>query len=176
MNRRVVITGQGAITPIGNTVEEYWQGLINGRSGVGPITLFDCSRHYVKVAAEVKGFEPAKYMDIKRVDRNSRCAHFAIAAARMAIESARLDISKEQTEQIGVTVATAGMTSLLPDYAETLRNKPTRIDPLLAIKIAPSMVAAQIGLEFGLKGPNMSLNSACSSGNDALGTGMSRIC
>jgi len=68
------------------------------------------------------------------------------------------------------------MTSLLPDYAETLRNKPTRIDPLLAIKIAPSMVAAQIGLEFGLKGPNMSLNSACSSGNDALGTGMSRIC
>lgn len=176
MNQRVVITGLGAITPLGNTVHEYWQGLIGGKSGVGPITLFDCTKYYVKVAAEVKGFDPSEYMPVKRVDRTSRCTHFAIAAARMAVEQARLDMSRVNPETVGVTIATSGMTSLLPDYAEILRTRPMRIDPLLANKIAPSMVAAQVGLEFGAKGPNVSLNSACSSGNDALGTAMSRIC
>ena len=175
MSQRVVITGMGAITPLGNTVEEFWKGLIEGRSGVGPITLFDCTKFHVKVAAEVKDFDPAAYMPIKRADRNSRCAHFAIAAARMAVDSARLDMSGEDPEMVGVTIATSGGTSILPDYAEVLRTRPMRIDPLLANKIAPSMVAAQVGLELGAKGPNLSLNSACSSGNDALGTGMARI-
>lgn len=175
MQRRVVITGLGAVTPIGNTVEEYWQGLINGKSGIGPITLFDCTKYHVKIAAEVKGFDPVRYMHIKRADRNSRCTQFAIAAAKMALESANLDISKVNPEMVGVTIATSGMTTLLVDYAEVLNTRPMRVDPLLTNKIAPSMVAAQVGLEFGAKGPNTSLNSACSSGNDALGTAMSRI-
>lgn len=175
-DRRVVITGLGAITPLGNTVKDYWQGLIEGKSGIGPITLFDCAKYYVKVAAEVKGFDPIEYMPAKRADRNSRCTQFAIAATRMALESAGLEMARENPEMVGVTIATSGATSVLPHYAEILHSRPMRIDPLLANKIAPSMVPAQVGLEFGAKGPNLSLNSACSSGNDALGTAMSRIC
>ncbi len=175
-NKRVVITGLGAITPLGNTVREYWQGLIEGKSGIGPITLFDCTNYYVKVAAEVKEFDATRYMPPKRADRNSRCTQFAIAATRMALESAGLEMARENSEMVGVTIATSGATNILPYYAEILRSRPMRIDPLLANKIAPSMVPAQVGLEFGAKGPNLSLNSACSSGNDALGTGMSRIC
>ncbi len=175
-NRRVVITGLGAITPLGLTVEDYWQGLINGRSGIGPITLFDASLYPVKVAAEVKGFEPTNYMHIKRVDRTARCTHFAIAAAKMAIESAQLDMSQEKPERVGVGIATTGMIALLTEQGEILKKRgPMRTDPLLISKIAASMVPAQVGLEIGAKGPNSSLNSACASGSDALGTALNHL-
>jgi len=175
-NRRVVITGLGAITPLGLTVEDYWQGLINGRSGIGPITLFDASLYPVKVAAEVKGFEPTNYMHIKRVDRTARCTHFAIAAAKMAIESAQLDMSQEKPERVGVGIATTGMIALLTEQGEILKKRgPMRTDPLLISKIAASMVPAQVGLEIGAKGPNSSLNSACASGSDALGAALHHL-
>lgn len=173
---RVVITGLGVITPLGLTVDDYWQGLVNGKSGIDLITLFDTSNYPVKVAAEVKGFEPTNYMDIKRVDRTARCTQFALAAARMAIESARLDMSQEKRERVGVIIATSGAIHLLADLGEILNKKgPMRVDPLLISKVAPSMVPAQVGLEFGLKGPNSSLNSACGSGSDALGTALNLL-
>ena len=175
-NRRVVITGLGAITPLGLTVKEYWEGLVNGRSGIGLITLFDASSYPVKVAAEVKDFEPTNYMHIKRADRTARCTHFAIAAARMAVESARLDMSREKAERVGVEIATSGMITLLAEQGEILKKRgPMRIDPLLISKIAASMVPAQVGLEIGAKGPNSSLNSACASGSDALGTALNHL-
>ena len=175
-NRRVVITGLGAIMPLGLTVKDYWEGLINGRSGIGLITLFDASSYPVKVAAEVKDFEPTNYMHIKRVDRTARCTHFAIAAARMAVESARLDMSREKPERVGVEIATSGMITLLAEQGEILKKcGPMRIDPLLISKITPSMVPAQVGLEIGAKGPNSSLNSACASGSDALGTALNHL-
>ncbi|MFH1383223.1 MAG: beta-ketoacyl-ACP synthase II [Chloroflexota bacterium] len=173
---RVVITGLGAITPLGLTVDEYWQGLVNGKSGIGPITLFDTTNYPAKVAAEVKGFEPTDYMDIKRVDRTARCTQFAIAAARMAIASAQLDMTREKRERVGVIIATTGAIYLLVEQGETISKRgPMRIDPLLISKVAPSMVPAQVGLEFGLKGPNSSLNSACGSGSDALGTALNLL-
>jgi 3-oxoacyl-[acyl-carrier-protein] synthase II len=173
---RIVITGLGAITPLGLTAEEYWQGLVNGQSGFGPITLFDASAYPVNVAAEVKNFNPEKYMPIKRVDRTSRCIQFAIAASNMAIESARLDMIQEKREKVGVIIATSGMMSIIADEGEVLRKKgPMRIDPLSITKTAPSMVAAQVGLEIGAKGPNTSLNSACASGSDALGTALNHL-
>lgn len=175
-DRRVVITGLGAITPLGLTVEDHWQGLINGRNGVGPITSFDASSYPVKVAAEVKGFEPTDYMHIKRADRTSRCIQFAIAAAKMALESARLDMSQERAERVGVVIASSGAITLLADQGDILRKRgPMRIDPLLISKIAASMVPAQVGLEIGAKGPNSSLNSACASGSDALGTALNYL-
>ena len=171
LNRRVVITGLGAITPLGLTVEDYWDGLTRGRSGIGLITSFDTSSYPVKVGAEVNGFEPTNYMHIKRADRTARCTQFAIAAARMALESARLDMSQEKPERVGVEIATSGMLTLLVEQGEILKKRgPMRIDPLLISKIASSMVPAQVGLEIGAKGPNSSLNSACASGSDALGT------
>lgn len=172
---RVVITGLGAITPLGLTVDDYWQGLINGKSGVGYITLFDASLFSVKIAAEVKSFEPANYMDLKRVDRTARCAHFAIAAARMALQSAKLDMSIEKPERVGVVIATSGMIGEIVNHADTITNKPTKVDPLIINRIAPSMVPCQVGLEFGAKGPNTSINSACASGSDALGTALNHL-
>jgi 3-oxoacyl-[acyl-carrier-protein] synthase II len=173
---RVVITGMGAITPLGLTVDQYWQGLVNGQSAIGPITRFDTSRYPVKVAAEVKGFEPTDYMDIKRADRTSLCTQYAVAATRMALAAARLDKAQEKLERAGVVIATSGAVDLLLDQGEVLKNRgPMRIDPLLISKVAPSMVSAIVGLEFGLKGPNSSLNSACASGNDALGTSLNLL-
>ncbi len=173
---RIVITGMGAITPLGLSVDEYWQGLINGRSGIGPISLFDASAYPVKVAAEVKGFDPEQYMPLKRVDRSSRCIQFAIAAARMATEAARLDMSREQPEKVGVIIASNGMISLITDESEVLRQRgPMRVDPLGITKWSPSMVTAQVGLEIGARGPNTSLNSACASGNDALGIALDHL-
>jgi len=166
----------GAITPLGLSVDEYWQGLISGRSGFGPITLFDASAYPVSVAAEVKNFDPEKYMPLKRVDRTSRCIQFAIAATNMALASARLDMSREKPEKVGVIIATSGMMSIIADEGEVLRKKgPMRIDPLSITKTAPSMVTAQVGLEIGAKGPNTSLNSACASGSDALGIALNHL-
>jgi 3-oxoacyl-[acyl-carrier-protein] synthase II len=169
----VVITGLGAISPLGLSVEEYWQGLAAGKSGVGPITHFDTSAYPVKVAAEVKGFEPTNYMHIKRADRTGRCTQFAIAATRMAMESAGLDMSREKPEKVGVVIASSGMISIVADYGIVIRDKgPMKIDPLFINKIAQSMVPAQVGLEIGAKGINTSVNSACASGSDAVGTAM----
>lgn len=175
-DRSIVITGLGAITPLGLTVEDYWHGLINGKSGIGPITLFDASSYPSRLAAEVKNFEPTDYMPIKRVDRTARCTHFAIAAAKMAMESAQLDMSREKPEEVGVVIATTGMIWIIAEQGEILKRKgPARIDPLFISKTPPSMVTAQVGLEIGAKGPNTSLNSACASGSDALGTALNRL-
>ncbi|MFC1941915.1 beta-ketoacyl-ACP synthase II [Chloroflexota bacterium] len=175
-DRRVVITGLGAITPIGLTVEESWQGFIEGKSGVGLITQFDASAFPVKLAAEVKGFEPENYMHIKRVDRTARCTHFAIAATKMALESAGLDMSKEIPERVGVVLASSGMVSLVDEQGEIIRRRgPMRMDPLFISKMSPHMVPAQVGLEIGAKGPNTSINSACASGSDSIGTAFNLI-
>ena len=118
MTRRVVITGLGAVTPIGLTADDFWDNLVAGKSGIDLITLFDASNFPVKVAGEVKGFEPTDYMHIKRADRTGRCTHFGIAATKMALESARLDMAKEQPERVGVVLATSGMINLIDDEGE----------------------------------------------------------
>lgn len=176
MTRRVVITGLGAITPLGLTVKDYWDGLVAGKSGIGLITSFDASSFPAKVAAEVKGFEPTNYMHIKRADRTARCTHFGIAAAKMALESAKLDMSKESPERVGVVIATSGMVTLIDEQGEIMRKRgPMRIDPLFISKMSPHMVPVQIGLEIGAKGPNSSVNSACASGSDSIGTALNFI-
>jgi 3-oxoacyl-[acyl-carrier-protein] synthase II len=172
----VVITGLGAITPIGLNTEEFWQGLAEGRNGIFPITAFDTARYAVKLAGEVKGFKPEDYMPLKRMDRTSRPIHFALAAAKMAVGSSRLELDREKKERIGVVIATTGMPSYLIDQADILINRgPNRIDPLLANKIGANMVGVQVGLEFGFRGPNTTLNSACASGSDSIGTAMNFI-
>lgn len=174
--RRVVITGLGAITPIGLTTEEYWQGLVEGRSGIGPITRFDASSYPVKVAAEVKGFEPTDYMHIKRVDRTALCTHYAIAATKMALEAAGLDMARERSERVGVVIATSGMITLAADEGEVLKKRgPMRIDPLFISKVSGHMVPVQVGLEIGARGPNSSIASACASGSDSIGVALNHI-
>jgi 3-oxoacyl-[acyl-carrier-protein] synthase II len=167
---RVVVTGLGAVTPVGIGVEEYWRGLISGKNGIGPITLFDASAFPVKVAGEVKGFEPTRYLDKKRAFRAGRCAQFAMAAAFEAVANAKLDMKSENAGRVGVVMGTAGMPELLAEQLEVVRTRgPMRIDPLIVSRYRASMVPAHIGLEIGAKGVNTSVNSACNSGNDALG-------
>jgi 3-oxoacyl-[acyl-carrier-protein] synthase II len=165
----------GVVSPLGLTVEEHWNGLTNGKNGIGPVTVMDVSKFPVFVAGEVRNFEPLDYMDIKRVDRTGRCSQYAIAAAKMALESAGIDMSKMNPERVGTVVATSGMTSLLIDQKEKLMTKPRRLDPLLINKVGPSLVAAQVGLVLGAKGLNTTINSACASGSDALGTALMHL-
>lgn len=172
----IVITGMGCITPLGLTVEDHWQRLVDGKCAIGPITRFDTEKYPVKVAAEVKGFDPENYMDIKRVDRTSLCTQYCIAATGMALNDARIDIGNIKPERIGTVIATSGSMDMLIDEGEVLnRRGPMRINPLLISKISPSMVSAITALEFSLRGPNSSLNSACASGNDAIGTAMNLL-
>jgi 3-oxoacyl-[acyl-carrier-protein] synthase II len=173
--KKVVITGMGAVTPIGIGLDEFWQGLVQGRCGIGPVTAFDASQYPVKLAAEVKGFDPGKYMDLKRADRAGRPSHMAIAASKMAIQSAGLEMSREAPERVGVIIATTGAPSLLGDHGDVLKRGPNRIDPLLVSKIGPNMVAVQVGMEIRARGPNSTLNSACASGSDSLGTALNHI-
>ncbi len=172
--RRVVITGVGAVTPLGLTAQKYWEGLKSGTSAVGKITKFDTTNHRVKVAAEVRDFQPQSYMDDKRIDRTSLCTQYAIAAARMAVEDAGLNGYREP-QDLGVIIATSGSMDLLVQIGDTVIDRPSRLDPLLISKVSPSMVAAIVGLELGFKGPNSTLNSACASGSDALGTALNML-
>jgi 3-oxoacyl-[acyl-carrier-protein] synthase II len=175
MNRKVVVTGLGAVTPIGNNSAEYWEGLVTGRSGAGPITLFDSAAFPVKIAAEVKNFDPAAYMPLKRMDRTGRCGHFAIAAAKMALESAEMNLSAINRQRMGVVIATTGMAYLNAEYGEVIKNRPMRLDPLFVTRSGQCMVPSQVGLEIGAKGINTSINSACASGSDALGAALSYL-
>lgn len=174
--RRVVITGLGAITPLGLTIDEFWRGLVSGRSGIGPITRFDTTNFPIKIAAEVNGFEPTNYMEPKLADRTARFTQFAIAASRMAVESARLDFSQEHRERIGVTIASCVDIENIARELEVLKNRgPKRVSPLLISLIGPHMAAAYVGLLFGAKGPNSSVNTACASGAEALATACDHI-
>jgi 3-oxoacyl-[acyl-carrier-protein] synthase II len=169
--RRVVVTGMGVICPLGLNIDEFWAGLVAGKSGVNYITHFDASNYPVKVAAEVNGFDPTKYMDIKTVERTRRPVHFVIPAVKEAIESAKLDMTKEQAERVGVVTSYMLECEFIASGWETLQKRgPRRIDPLFFTKAAPSIVSLHVALSLKAKGPNTSVNSLCASGADAIGT------
>jgi 3-oxoacyl-[acyl-carrier-protein] synthase II len=173
---RIVITGMGAITPLGLNVEDSWEGLISGRSGVDYISHFDASKYLVKVAAEVRGFNPYTFMEPKLVDRTALSTQFAIAAAKMAIDSAQLNMSQEQAERVGVITATTVPIDIVTSEVEILnRRGPTRIDPLFIAKAGPHMAAVHIGLLLKARGPNYEVNGACAGGNVALGSTINHI-
>ena len=173
---RVVVTGMGTVNPIGLNVEEFWQGLVAGKSGIGPITRFDTSKFHVKIDAEVKDFDPTKYMDLKAVDRNSRAVQLGIAAAREVVESAKLDMTQEHPERVGVSVGCMVESSYIVKQSELIdRRGPRRADPLFIAKSGPSAASMQIGMFLGAKGPNSSANSLCATGADTIGTAMNFI-
>lgn len=174
--RRVVITGMGAITPLGSTTDKFWAGLTAGKSGIGHITQFDATNFPVKVSAEVVDFEPTKYMEPKMVDRTARFTQFAIAATKMAVEAAKMDLSSDSPERVGVSVATTIDIRGIVSEQEVLKSRgPKRISPLFVTRVGPHMASVQIGLLLGAKGPNSSVNSACASGSDALATAYDQI-
>jgi 3-oxoacyl-[acyl-carrier-protein] synthase II len=168
--RRVVITGIGAVTPIGNDAESFWRALLAGTSGIGPITLFDASRHPVRVAGEIKGFDPAEVMDHRTARRSGRFAQIALKAAREALVSAKIELDRQTATEMGVIMASTGGVFEMGRQETIIDERgPNRVDPLLIPKLGPHMSAGRVGRELGLRGPNSSVNSACASATDALG-------
>jgi 3-oxoacyl-[acyl-carrier-protein] synthase II len=169
--RRVVITGMGAITPLGKTVDEFWQGCVEGRSGIDWITFVDSANYSVKVDGEVKGFEPQDYMDRKESRRMARFSQLSVAAARMALEDSGLRLEKEDPERIGVLLG-SGIGGY-PETDETMRTiverGGNRIDPFYMAKHLPNMAAAQIAMQFQLKGYNNTVSTACAAATQAMG-------
>jgi 3-oxoacyl-[acyl-carrier-protein] synthase II len=168
--RRAVVTGIGAITPIGNDVDSFWSNLVGGVSGVARIAAFDPSDLDVQIAAEVKGFEPKDWMDFKQARRMSRFAQLAVAAARQAVDDGRLEIGDHNRDDVAVVINTGG--GGLGDVASgevTLMTKgPDRVSPFMVPMMSPSMAAAQVSIQNGIRGPVITSVAACASGVQAF--------
>src|SRR5215216_7543731 len=169
---RVVITGMGTVNPLGLTVEESWRNVINGVSGVGPITLFDPSELNVHFAAEVKGFQPDRYMDAKEARRRDRFEQLGTAAANDAVTSSGLEITEANASRIGVLVSSAigGIKSLQDAVITNYTEGPRRVSPFLIPMLMPNGAAGMIAIDLQIKGPCFSVASACASGSDGIGT------
>ncbi|MEW6581721.1 MAG: beta-ketoacyl-ACP synthase II [Actinomycetota bacterium] len=168
--RRVVVTGLGLITPLGTGPEEVWASAVAGRSGAGPITLFDASEHDTSFACEVKGFDPLAYMDRKSARRMDRFAQLGVAAARLALENAGVAPDGE-ADRIGVLVGSGvgGLGTFQEQAAIYAERGPSRVSPLFIPMMIANMASAQISMELGLKGPLSCATTACASGNHAIG-------
>lgn len=171
MSRRVVITGTGALTPLGLNVKESWENAKNGVSGVGPITLFDASSYLVHIAAEVKGFDPGQFMDPKEARRRDRYEQFATAAAREALTESGLTITEENADRVGVFVGSGagGLITLQDEVTVLNTNGPRRVDPFTIPKLMANGAAGLIAIDTGAHGPAMAVLSACASGADSIG-------
>jgi len=173
---RIVVTGVGAVTAIGLNTSDFWSALVAGKPGVAPITRFDASAYPSKLAAEIKGFDPLKYMDIKLAERTGTYTQWAIASTVMAMEMAGLDMQKEKSERVGTVVAATGDVHKIGDETDVLKARgPRRIDPLFMNRISAHMAPVQVGKFIGARGPNSSINSACASGSDAIGQAFNHI-
>ena len=168
---KIVITGMGTVNPLGLNVADTWENIINGVSGVAPITRFDASQWRTQIACEVKNFDPKKYMSAKDARRRDRFEHFATAAAQEALHSSGLEITEENTGRVGVLVSSAlgGLKSLQDSILRLEKEGPKRISPFLIPMLMPNGAAGLIGIDHGIKGPAMSVASACASGIDGIG-------
>jgi 3-oxoacyl-[acyl-carrier-protein] synthase II len=171
MKRRVVVTGMGAITPIGLSVPEFWNSLLEGISGVDRITKFDVTGYDTQIAAEVKGFDPNNYMDKKEARRMDPFTHFGIAAAGEAVKDSSLNFEKEDKERIGVVVGSGigGIATLEDQHSTLLQKGPSRVSPFFIPMMISDIVPGRISMIYNLKGPNYTVVSACASASNAIG-------
>ena len=174
---RVVITGMGTVSPLGLDMASTWEGLINGRSGIDHVTLFDASSLNTNIGGEVKGFQPTDYINRKDIRRMDRFSQLAIAASREAMEQSRINLNSNGPEDIGIIIGSGigGLTTLFQQMQKLIENGPDRVSPFLAPMMIADMAAAQVSIAMGLKGPNFCTSSACSSGSDAIGTAFELI-
>ena len=171
MKRRVVITGLGAVTPIGNTVEEFWDGIKNNKVGIGEITKFDTSEYKVKLAGEVKGFVAKERLDFKSAKRMEPFSQYAVAAAKEAFEDAGLDMANEDPFRVGTIVGSGiGSIQVVEREYTTIQTKgPSRVHPLMVPLMISNMAAGNVAIQLGLKGKCTSLTTACATGTHAIG-------
>lgn len=171
MKTRVVVTGMGAITPIGNDVESFWQGLKDKTVGIGPITYFDTTDYKCKLAAEVKGFDPKQYMDAKAARRMETFSQFAVAASKEALEQSGIDMEKEDPYRVGVCVGSGigSLQAMEKDVKKLNEKGPSRVNPLLVPLMISNMAAGNVAIQFGLKGKCFNVVTACATGTHSIG-------
>jgi 3-oxoacyl-[acyl-carrier-protein] synthase II len=169
--KRVVITGVGVIASNGIGVNNFWDSLIHGKSGVREITYFDASSHSSKIAGEVHGFDPLDYMDAKSARRMDKFSQFAVACSRMALDDSKLKISDNNSERIGISLgsAIAGIPSAELQHSIFMEKGLKRVDPLIALKIFAGGATSQVSIEFGIRGHSSTIGGACAAGVDDIG-------
>lgn len=169
--KRVVVTGLGAITPIGNTLTDYWQGLLSGANGIGPITRFDASEQACRFGGEVKDFDPHAYLDRKEAKRMDRFCHFAVSASQQAVTHAQLVINELNADEIGILIGTGiGGLKVLEDQQTILLDKgPNRCSPFMIPMMIANMASGLTAIHLGAKGPNTCTVTACAAGSNAIG-------
>lgn len=171
MSRRVVVTGMGAITPIGLSVAEFWEGVKEGRIGFGPITKFDTEGYKCRLAAEVKGFDAKQYMDPRAARRMEAFCQYAVAAAKEAIADAGLEMEKEDPFRVGTSVGSGigSLQALEREHSKLLEKGPGRVNPLMVPLMISNMAAGNVSIQFGLKGKNINVVTACATGTNSIG-------
>jgi len=175
--KRAVVTGLGMVTPLGVGVEANWEAIMAGRSGVAPITRFETSNFKTQIAAEVKNFNPEDFMDKKSIRRLELFIHYAVAAARMAMESSGLKVTEKNCDRIGCIIGCGlgGLGSLEKSYDTLINRGPDRISPFFIPMLIGNMAPGKISIDFGLKGPNLCISTACSAGTHAIGESLNLI-
>jgi 3-oxoacyl-[acyl-carrier-protein] synthase II len=171
LSRRVVVTGVGLVSPLGIGTEETWRAILEGRSGVGPITVFDASGFATRIAAEVKGFEPEKFIERKELKRMGRFIQFAIAAADFALKASALKITPENSERVGVYIGSGigGFEIIEREFEALLQYGPRRISPFFIPATIINLAAGYVSIRWGAKGPNSATATACTTGAHAIG-------
>ena len=176
--RRVVVTGLGALTPVGNSAPETWEALVNGKNGIAPITAFDAANFKTQFAGEVKGFDPTPLMDRKEARKMDRYSQFSVWVANEALIDSGLDLEKEDRSRVGV-IWGSGMGGLQSTEEEIIDfakgDGVPRFNPFMIPKAIPSIAAGQISIRFGLGGPSFSVSTACSSSSHAVGSAFDQI-
>ncbi|MCX7868738.1 MAG: beta-ketoacyl-[acyl-carrier-protein] synthase II, partial [Terrimicrobiaceae bacterium] len=170
--RRVVVTGMGVISPIGNNLEDFWAGLVSGRSGIGTITAFDTTGHDCTIAGEVRDFDPGQYFrNPKTAKRTDRFTQLAVAAARMAVEDSGLDVSATDRNRFGVMIGSGigGLKSMEEECRRLFDRGPSRTSPFTIAMMISNMASGIISMEYGLGGPNMCIVTACATANNSIG-------
>jgi 3-oxoacyl-[acyl-carrier-protein] synthase II len=169
--KRVVVTGVGAVTPLGNTIEDSWSAALQGKSGIAKITKFETTGFDVTFAGEVKGFNPDLYIEKKEQKKMGEFIHFAIAASKMAMKMAKLELSEDEKNKAGVIVGVGiGGLGIIEEMALKIKEKgPSRVGPFFIPSVITNLAAGQVSIALGLRGPNYSVTSACASGVHSIG-------
>ena len=169
--RRVVVTGLGTLSPVGNTADEFWSSLLQGRSGVGLITRFDTTGYPTRIAGEVRNFDPLDFVDKKEARRLDPYLQYAVASSAMAVQDAALDTSKVDGTRFGVLIGSGigGISTLLQSHKDLLEKGPDRVSPFFIPMLIANMASGLVSMRFGAKGPNSAVVTACATGNHAIG-------
>lgn len=175
--KRVVITGLGAITPIGIGKENFWNSLIEGKSGIGAITRFDTTDFDTKIGAEVKDFDPSNYIDKKEARRMDRFTQYSVAGAKLALEDGKVELDKLNLDKVGVIIGVGigGMETMETEFTKLRDRGPSRVSPLFIPMMISNMAPGQISMTFGFRGPTMTVTTACASSTHAIGEGFRMI-